>query len=219
MSIMVNGKLKIGSYDTAKQAAKAFDVEAIKLRRPLASLNYPKKAPVRYTPKQKAFRSINTVGYRGISKNRNQFKAQIGIGGKNTYIGTYDTAKEAAIAFDRALLKSNKFTSLLNFPDMIHNLDIEPKRKKNKRSSTGYRGVDKISRRVFRARIGTNGKTSTIGYFETAIQAALAYDQAAINAGRKKSTLNFPDGLPITEKEKESAKDGVVELLIEYEYV
>ena len=38
------------SYATAKQAAKAYDKEAIKLRRPFSSLNYPKKAPVGYTP-------------------------------------------------------------------------------------------------------------------------------------------------------------------------
>ena len=33
--------------------------------------------------------------------------AQISIGGKRSYIGTYDTPKEAAIAFDRAALKAN----------------------------------------------------------------------------------------------------------------
>ena len=43
--IAVNGT-KLGSYDTAKQAAKAFDKEAIKLRRPSSKLNFPKKAPV-----------------------------------------------------------------------------------------------------------------------------------------------------------------------------
>jgi len=40
----------------------------------------------------------------------------------------------------------------------------------------------------------------TIGTFDTAIQAALAYDQAAIKAGKKNSTLNFPDGLPIKQE-------------------
>ena len=74
---------------------------------------------------------------------KHSFKAQIMIGGKHKQIGTYDTAKEAAIAYDRAILKANKSTTLLNFPDMVHNLDVEPKRKKYKRSSTGYRGVTK----------------------------------------------------------------------------
>ena len=137
--ITIDDKLKyLGSYDTAKQAAKAHDKEAIKLRRPFSKLNYPKKAPVGYTPIQKALHSRNTVGYRGVSKKGNNFRARIEIGGKQTYIGIYDTAKEAAIAYDRAILKANLSTTLLNFPDMVHNLDVEPKpkRKKRKKAST-----------------------------------------------------------------------------------
>ena len=141
--ISINRKLKYlgSSYDTAKQAAKAFDKEAIKLRRPLSALNYPKKAPVGYTPVQKALRSNKAVGYRGVSKHRKNFKAYITSGGKVTYLGVYETAKDAAIAYDRAVLKASRPTSLLNFPDMVHNLDVEPKRNRRKRSSTGYRGV------------------------------------------------------------------------------
>jgi hypothetical protein len=102
-------------------------------------LNYPKKAPVGYTPIQQSLSSTNTVGYRGVSKIGKKFQAYIRIGSKRTHLGMYDTAKEAAIAYDRAVLKANKSTTLLNFPDMVHNLDVEPKRKKYKRSSTGYR--------------------------------------------------------------------------------
>ena len=132
--IRVNGTMKnLGSsYDTAKQAAKAHDKEAIKLRRPFSKLNYPKKAPVGYTPIQQTLQSNNTVGYRGVSKNGKKFAAYIIIDGKKTHIGTYETTKEAAIAYDRAVLKANRSTSLLNFPDMVHNLDVEPKRKKKK---------------------------------------------------------------------------------------
>ena len=62
--IRIDGKNKyIGSsYDTAKQAAKAHDKEAIKLRKPFSKLNYPKKAPVGYTPIQQSLSSTNTVG-------------------------------------------------------------------------------------------------------------------------------------------------------------
>ena len=107
--IRINGKTtSIGSsYATAIQAAKAHDKEAIKLRRPLSKLNYPKKAPVGYTPIQRALASNNTVGYRGVRKSGKKFVARIWIDGKYTYIGTYDTTKEAAIAYDRAALKAN----------------------------------------------------------------------------------------------------------------
>ena len=100
--IWIKGKWKVlGSYDTAKQAAKAHDEEAIKLRRPFSSLNYPKKAPVGYTPTQQALQSNNTVGYRGVYKEKNgKSKAGITIDGKHTHIGTFDTPKEAAVAYN-----------------------------------------------------------------------------------------------------------------------
>jgi hypothetical protein len=207
--ININGKPKyLGSYDTAKQAAKAHDKEAIKLRRPLSKLNYPKKAPVGYTPIQQTLQSNNTVGYRGVSKNRKKFRAYSEIDGKRTYTTSYETAKEAAIAYDRAVLKANKSTTLLNFPDMVHNLDVEPKRKKYKRSSTGYKGIQKMPTGKFQAKIYTENKRKSIGTFDTAIQAAFAYDQAAIKAGKKKSTLNFPDGLPIKQESDIDDSEG-----------
>ena len=96
-SIKIDGKFKSlgSSFDTAKQAAKAYDKEAIKLRRPLSKLNYPEKAPVGYTSIQQALVSWNTVGYRGVYMNGKNYQARLKIGGKRTNLGSYDTAKEA----------------------------------------------------------------------------------------------------------------------------
>ena len=93
---------------------------------------------------------------------------------------------------------------------MVHNLDVEPKRKKYKRSSTGYvyKGVTKLKSGKFQVRLNINGKTESFGTFVTSKQAALAYDQAAIKAGRKKSTLNFPDGLPIKQESDLDDSEG-----------
>ena len=85
----------LGSYDTAEQAAEAYDKEAIKLRLPFSKLNFPKKAPVGYTPIQQALRATNTVGYRGVQKRGKKFRAWkkvMEIGGKSTAIGTFETA-------------------------------------------------------------------------------------------------------------------------------
>ena len=196
--IFDDGKTKhIGSsYTTAKQAAKAHDKEAIRLRRPFSKLNFPEKAPSGYAPMQQQLQVNNTVGYRGVYKNRRKqrihWQAQIMVDRSKKYIGTYDTAIEAAVAYDRFVLESNHSTSLLNFPDMVHNLDVEPKRKKYKRSLSGYRGVTKEASGKFRSSMKINCKRVNFGMFDTAIQAALAYDQGAIKAGHKKSSLNFP---------------------------
>ena len=126
-------------------------------------MNFPKKAPVGYTPIQRSRRSTtNTVGYRGVSKRGKKFQACTQIGGKYIYIGTYDTAKEAAIAYDRVVLKANRPTTFLNFPDMVHNLDVEPKWKKQKHRSNNtvdFKGVSKFGNK-FGARIYIDEKQS-----------------------------------------------------------
>ena len=57
----------LDKYDTAKQAATAYDAAAIKLGRPLSKLNFPKKVPPGYTPTNRGQISTNTSGYRGVS--------------------------------------------------------------------------------------------------------------------------------------------------------
>ena len=209
--IYIDGNQKyLGTYDTAKQAAKAHDKEAIHLRRPFSALNYPKQAPVGYTPIQKARLSNNVVGYRGvyytpIYTNGKKYQASIYIDRKKTHLGNYDTAHEAAVAYDRAVLKANKSTSYLNFPFVFHNLIISSFSKLLKDECRRRRKDEcrswKDECRSWWFKNGTFDKTD---------KAFLAFDQTAIKpaAGRKKSTFNFLDGLPIKEKEKESAKDG-----------
>ena len=118
--IRIGGKcgkiIVIGSsYDTAEQAAKAYDKEAIKLCKPFSVLNYPKKAPVGYIHTMKYIilnkliqSSTNSVGYMGVSKSGKRFRARTTIGGKKTEIGSYETAKEAAIAWALAYYNFDK---------------------------------------------------------------------------------------------------------------
>ena len=82
--IRIDGKKKyIGMYDTAKQAAKAYDAAAIELGRPLSKLNFPKKVPPGYTPTQQDLYSTNTSGYRGVyNKGKYGYTAQICMNGK-----------------------------------------------------------------------------------------------------------------------------------------
>merc|ERR1712166_1510023 len=106
--ITINKKKKyLGSNLSLIQAAQAHDQEAIKLGRPLTSLNFPKNAPVGYTPKQQTLRTNNTIGYTGVCKSGAKFTAQISIDGTRKYIGTFVSAMEAALAYDKAVLQSS----------------------------------------------------------------------------------------------------------------
>ena len=99
---------------------------------------------------------------------------------------------------------------------MVHNLDVEPKRKKKKRANntTGYRGVSK-QKKSYMMQISIDGKRTRIGPFDTAVAAALAYDQAAIKAGKKKSTLNFPDGSPIKIEQESNYRENIEQRLLD----
>ncbi len=83
-----------------------------------------------------------------------------------------------------------------------HNLRIASRRQNNAnrpaQSSTGYRGVFLVESGRYRASISdrTNGKKSRqIGTFDTAEQAARAYDVEALREFGEFAQLNFPHGV------------------------
>ena len=134
------------------------------------------------------------VKYKGVRKSGKKFYAQIGIDGTTQGLGTFDTPKEAAQAFDRAAIQTGRATSKLNFLDQIPK-NYKPKKKKlMSNNTTGYRGVYKDGNR-FMARITTGGKQHYIGNFGTAKEAAIAWDHCAINSRRLRSDLNFPNNM------------------------
>ena len=73
VTIIWDGKMKgLGTYDTAKQAVKAYDAAAIELGTPLSKLNFPKKVSPKYTVTQKDLPSYNTRRRRGDMKHRSR---------------------------------------------------------------------------------------------------------------------------------------------------
>ena len=81
---------------------------------------------------------------------------------------------------------------------------MSTKRKREVGSSKNavvYRGITKIGER-WRSKITIDGSNQHLGYFRTSHEAAVAYDRAAVKAGRPVSKLNFPEGVPKDYKPK-----------------
>ena len=202
--IYTDGTMKaLGRFDTPKEAAEAYDLAAIQAGRPIAKLNFLNQVPKLYKPKKKAKRkkrkSNNTSGFKGVCKRGNRFLAQINVDGKYQHLGTFDTSKEAAEAYDCAAIQAGRPTSKLNFLDQVPKL-YKPKKKKLASNNTiGFRGVCKRGNR-FEAKIKIGGNTQYLGIFDTIKEAAIAFDLAAIQAKRPKSDLNFPDMIHVEKK-------------------
>ena len=66
--------------------------------------------------KRKIYDHRNKTGFNGVSKKRKKFKASISIDGKNTKLGTFTKARDAAMAYDEAIVanqlpsKNEKFS-------------------------------------------------------------------------------------------------------------
>ena len=64
--------------------------------------------------------------------------------------------------------------------------------KKRKNTSSKYKGVNWYSReKRFVAKITTDGNTVTLGYFKDEVEAAKAYDRAALKYHKEFAMLNF----------------------------
>ena len=80
------------------------------------------KRPVTTTPtlkKRKLQPCYSAIGFNGVTKRgENNFHASIEIdSGTFTYIGTFMIARDAAMAYDKALAENNQSREFMNFPD------------------------------------------------------------------------------------------------------
>ena len=123
----------------------------------------------------------NTSGFKGVHWNTTAkaWAARIGLNGKRIFLGYFNTKEEAAKAYDDAAKQYFGKFSRVNGVQVAST--VKPRTPHH--NTTGFPGVTwNKQTRKFRARIGIDYKRIFLGDFDTAEEAAQAYNTAAQKA-------------------------------------
>lgn len=140
----------------------------------------------------------NTSGYRGVQRQYGRWVVMMAVDGKATWIGSFDTAKEAGVAYDIKAREVYGEYAHRNVPDASPELIDRVKQRmmapKQRAGSSRYRGVSldrSLPDRQWRAQIRHQGVTHRLGRYATEEEAARVVDEKVMELGLNRR-LNLP---------------------------
>lgn len=209
-NMYVEGKHRhLGRFANELEAARAYDQAMWNLYADPDRLNFPppKRRPTGEAPASRA--TPKRSRFLGVSLNvKGKYAVQVTHEGRMHTVGMFATEEEAAEARDRLLLHLGLPHEALNFPDRklvpasIEQLRDEARLAFKQQKTSLYRGVSySTSKRCWVASITSGYRVRGLGSYDSEIDAAHAYDRAALRL-HEKPKLNFLGDITNTRKRK-----------------